>query len=110
MNSTYATNYQVLCIGVNEGPGGTTLNLAEKDATDIYNVFTGALGPPHAKGCCLTEQLATQQGVIGKLKALASQPPRFLLLYILRPRQRDGNLALEWPSWVRSARGAPSSN
>jgi hypothetical protein len=50
MNSTYATNYQVLCIGVNEGPGGATLKFAEKDAVDICKVFTGALGPPGLEG------------------------------------------------------------
>lgn len=90
--SIYAMRYQVLCLGVNEGPGGSTLRFAEKDATDIYNVFTSALGPPRARGYCDTAEDANRQSVLARLRELARQPPEFLLLYFSGHGSKEGIL------------------
>lgn len=84
--------YYVLSIGVNYGPGADLLSFAEKDAIDVFRVFSGALGPPRVGGRCFLGARATRAEVLAALDALAWQQPEYLLLYFSGHGSEEGIL------------------
>jgi hypothetical protein len=74
-------SYRILAIGVNRAKGQAPLECAEKDATDIVDMFTGGLGPPGVRAKSLVGSAATRGNVIANLDALASERPDRVLLF-----------------------------
>jgi len=73
-----SASHHVVCLGV---PGDVPLAFPETNARDVFQLFTGALGPPRAHATCLVGAHATKRAVAGIFAAAERAPAPFFMMY-----------------------------
>lgn len=74
--------YKLVSCGVNVGPGASRLRYAQKDAQDVYTLFTGSTGPINPRDAsCLLGPAATRASVLTTLRNLAHTPMTAFIFY-----------------------------
>jgi hypothetical protein len=62
-------------------PGTSDLGFPENNARDVFQLLTGALGPPEIRAACLVGGSATKKAVASALETAAKEPAPYYVVY-----------------------------